>query len=248
MKNNKPFFEKKKILLLVFIWICWFFPYIPYEIESYPIDKFIQGLLLIVVMTVSTICYYLINNNIFKISVFLISLAGVTFVSGINVALSVFPVSILIFLYKISGTENKKVFPEKIINVLLCIAPVSSIACVILNLESLIEKLSFSHKSVVIGAIFIIAFAIMLSCPYVKGLKKNQKISYKLGFLAETIGIVGSISTLDYVLDRGIMFFPWVLFVTLLIFEEDKVLYSSAGMLTEKVKVFLGINSKKTAK
>ena len=248
MKNNKHFIEKKKILFLIFMWICWFVPYFSLDIQSYPQEKLKEGLLLVVVMTIPTICCCLIKNNILKMSLFLLSLIGVALIFEINVALAFFSPIFLILIYKISGAESKKDLYGKITKVLLCLALVSSIISIVLNFESFAEKIDVLKKSITLGSLFIIAFAVSLRCPYIKKSKKNVKMLYGFVFFVVTIGIVASLTTFEYMLNISIMFFPWLLFVSVLIFEEDKILESSAEMIKDKVNAFLGIQNKKRFK
>ncbi|MBQ8183350.1 MAG: hypothetical protein IJ025_05565 [Clostridia bacterium] len=241
-RNIRQLIDKKKFLLLAIIWAAWFFPCLYLDINAYPHEKLIQGSFVIGVMVASTILYYFLKNIIVRICILAVSVIALVLFLEINVALNFCSGLFLIFVYIISSGKTKFTSLEKTMRMLLVIiAPVLSIGCMVLNVDSTVELFHFLDKFVFRCLLFIAALIYVSRCKHIKEIKKNQKAMYVFSILTLLTGFVASVFTFDVVLNYSVGFFPWFFLVTVMIFEEDKILESSAAMLTEKVKKFLDV-------
>lgn len=243
-RNIKQLIDKKKFLLLAIIWAGWFFPCLYLNIEAYPHEKLLQGSFIIGVMVASTILYYFVKNIIFRMCVLVVSVIGLLVFLELNVALNFCAGMFLIFVYIISSGKTKFTSLEKALRIILVlIAPVLSVGCMVLNVESTIELLQHLDKFVFKCLIFIATLIIVTRCNHIKAIKKNQMAVYIFAIMTILAGVVGSVFTFDVVLNYSVGFFPWFFLVTVMIFEEDKIFESSATMLTDTVKKFLDIKT-----
>ena len=143
-RNIRQLIDKKKFLLLAIIWAAWFFPCLYLDINAYPHEKLIQGSFVIGVMVASTILYYFLKNIIVRICILAVSVIALVLFLEINVALNFCSGLFLIFVYIISSGKTKFTSLEKTMRMLLVIiAPVLSIGCMVLNVDSTVELFHF---------------------------------------------------------------------------------------------------------
>lgn len=245
MEKNKMG-NKQKFLLLVYMCIAWFMPYVYSFISSYHKDKWEQIIVIILSFVITTVLYYICKNRIFKLLLMLSAIVCVTAFLGYRYTLSVFAAFAVIYVYESSDAENLK--NVKINEDLLVLSALISIVGLVINFEAI---MSIEAVTVIIIAIFVISFLILRNCAaYGKNTNKKIKKSRKtkelensieaLRKMVFSISIVGVLSSAaSYTLNNAIAFFPWFLFIALLIYEEDESLYMASEMIVNKIKAFI---------
>lgn len=246
MENNK-IGNKKKFLLPIYLCIAWFLSY-SYTFINYYKDEMIKTAIIILSFIVTTVFYYICKNWIFRLLVMISAVVGLTVIIGYEFMLTVFSAFAVIYVYKFSIAENSK---NGITNgILLTLAPITAIAGLIINFKAMINQ---TAETWIILAVFVISFLLLIKCSSEKKSKKklektnkkDRELEKKIESIRKTvfsisiIGVLSSAASYKLTMNNGISFFPWFFFILLLIYENDKSLYSAGVMLVNKTKAFL---------
>lgn len=265
MEKNK-IGNKKKALLLVYICIAWFLPYVYSFIQSYQTDKWIQAIVIILSFVVTTVLYYIFKNRILKLLVMLSAIVCVTVILGYRYTLSACTAFVVIYVYESLNAEDLKTV--KINEALLIVSVFVAIAGFIFNFSTI---MSIEAHAIVIIVVFAIIFLILAkSAQWEKANKKakqsnkkakkaNKKAKktnnaavksnkakehendidtlYKMVFSISIIGVLSSAAS--SAATNALTFFPWFFFIALLIYKEDESLYSAGEMIVNKIKTFV---------
>ena len=246
MEKNKAG-NKKNLLLLIYICLGWFVPYSYSFIKYYQAEKRIQALVIILTFIVTTVLYYVCKNRILRLLVMITAIVCITVVMGYKYALTVYPAFAVIYVYKSIISEDFK--NEKIEGILLALVPFTTIVGLIINFEAL---LSIEAGTVVLIIAFAISFFILMKCSQekkpdkkTKKSRKTKEIEKSIDMLHQTvfsisiIGVLSSATSHSFTVNNATAFFPWFLFIALLIYEEDKSLYLASEMIVNKLKAFV---------
>lgn len=244
MENNK-IGNRNKILLLIFMCIAWFLPYVYSFISSIQKDKWMQVIVVISSIVITTALYYVLKNRVLKLIVLLSAIVCVTVFLGYRYTLSAYSAFAVIYMYKTIIAEDFK--NDKLNSIILALAPLTAIAVLVINFSVII---SLEAETVVCIVAFAIIFLILMKCAHAKKtntkakrsnkakeLEKNYETLYKNIFAVSILGVLGSAAS--YKLNNGLTFSPWIFFIMLLIYEEDQALYSACEMIVNKIKAFV---------
>lgn len=246
MENSKTV-NMKKFLLLIYLCIGWFLANV-YSFIWCNQDGKINAILIVLSFIVTTGFYYICKNWILRLLVMIAAVAGLTVIIGYKYSLTVFAAFAVIYVYKYSFAECNK---NKIINgILLGLAALTSIAGLIMKFKEVIYQIFEIWKYL---AIFTVLFLIIIKCSSEKKSKKklektnkkNRELQKKVESMRKTlffislIGVWYSASVYKYIMNNGVLFFPWFCFVLMLIYENDKSMLSAVKMLVNKIKAFV---------
>lgn len=240
MKNNE-IMHKKKNLLWIYICACWIFSngynlFLLFSVK----ETFIQSLVIILSFIVTTVFYYIFKNRILRLIVMISAIAGITLVIGYECMLTVFAAFAVIYIYKSLETEEYK--NEIIDEILLILAPFASIAGLIINFRATIKHI---NETVTILTILETIFLILMICAHEKkSKKKGEKSEHKMESMRKAvlgisiIGVLSSTVFYSFTQNIAIAFFPWFLFIVLMIYEDDKSLHTASEKIVNKIKAF----------
>lgn len=242
--EKKEMSSKNKILLLIYMSIAWFLPYIYSFIKNYQTDKWKQATVIILSFVVSTVLYSILKNRIAKLVVLLAAVVCVTVFLGYRYTLSAFMAFAVLYAYDSLRSEDH--INVRISLGLLALSVFTTIAGLFINFSAIMD---INEKASVIIVVFLIIFLILAKHAHEKNANKKAKKSrkakesetdfdtlYKTIFSISVFGVLSSAAS--YLVTNALIFFPWFFFIVLLVYKDDTALYSASEAIVNKIKAF----------
>ena len=243
--EKKEMSSKNKILLLIYLSIAWFLPYIYSFIKTHQTDKWKQAIVIILSFVVSTVLYNTLKNRTVKLIVLLAAVVCVTVFLGYRYTLSAFTAFAVIYAYE--SLASKDHINVRISEVLLALSVLTAIAGLFINFSAIMDM---DEGKPVIVVVFAIIFLILakyahINQPNTKA-KKSRKAKesetdfdtlYKTVFSISAFGVLSSAAS--FIVTNSLTFFPWFFFIVLLICKVDNALYSASEMIVNRIKAFV---------
>lgn len=206
---------------------------------------FEQMLFIVLGLLLITASLYLIKNNIARLLVFLI-IGVVTALYNYHYALCTVSAGALLFLYKALITEEKENdILCKLYSVIFCASVIAGPVITVTELEEF-EINEQLLKAILTGAILTLIFLLALRNMKKerRGFKKALKKPYTTILIMSVAGTVHSVISYDVLLHNSFTFFPWFLFLCVLIYENDACMASFVKSVFEKAEPMLNTEQK----
>lgn len=228
----------KKVLISVFIHICWFVPVFA-SLSSIWLEETVISFIIVdlgLLILVSSL--YLSNNEKLKLSL-LVLVTAAALIYNFRYVFVILPVFFAICIYKSHIANNSE--SEERNRILFNASVIINAVGIIVNLKQAINRRHELEGIIFLWAalfaFFVFALVNLKKCSDLFDEKTND-FYQKIFFISASAMFAGLFSR-DYTSGNSIVFYPWVLFISVLMFENDPYILFLSDNISKKIKAFL---------